>query len=103
MKHQTVACVRSQPLDSILFRDACSWQPETMRDHAHTHIRSAKKNGCAPLAAPAGWDAPDRLMLRGRSTRSPKEVMNLLRSEGSIFVGIHRLEDALVSRLKLLQ
>ena len=45
-----------------------------------------------------------RLALREiRLTRSPHEIAYLLRSKGAVFIRVHRFEDPLVSRLKLLQ
>jgi hypothetical protein len=43
------------------------------------------------------------LLRLGRSPGPLHKRLHLLRSKAAVFVGIHRLEDALVSRLKLLQ
>src|SRR5262245_29194346 len=43
------------------------------------------------------------LLLRGRSSSSLHECLDLVQGEAAIFVRVHCLEDPLVSRLKLLQ
>ena len=43
------------------------------------------------------------LLPRTRSPGSLHEGLHLLRSKSAIFVGVHPLEDSLVSRLKFLQ
>jgi hypothetical protein len=43
------------------------------------------------------------LLRLGRSPGPLHKRLHLLRSKAAVFVRIHRLEDALVSRLKLLQ
>ena len=44
-----------------------------------------------------------RLLLRSRSAGAANEILHFFQGNEAIFLGIHRLEDALVSRLKLLQ
>jgi len=44
-----------------------------------------------------------RLLLGTSSASAAHEILHFLQGNGAIFIGIHSLEDALVSRLKLLQ
>ena len=44
-----------------------------------------------------------RLLLGSRSAGAADEILHFFQGNEAIFVGIHRLEDALVGRLKLLQ
>ena len=44
-----------------------------------------------------------RLLLGSRSAGAADEILHFFQGNEAIFVGIHRLEDALVGRLKLQQ
>jgi hypothetical protein len=61
------------------------------------------------LAAPRrfqsalGYPLSTALLRRDRSPGSLHKRLHLLQGKAAIFISIHRLEDALVSRLKLLQ
>src|SRR5262249_5571425 len=56
--------------------------------------------GCTSLDHLVG---AGELLLRGRSSGSLHECLDLVQGEAAIFVRVHCLEDPLVSRLKLLQ
>jgi hypothetical protein len=59
----------------------------------------------AGIRAPifANIETPVRLLLGSRSAAAADEILHFFLGNEAIFIGIHCLEHALVSRLKLLQ
>ena len=92
---------------------------QTTLNHAFSTVISDKRVA-GPLRSqrwPAAFSSRSRLPLRQRYRRHPiprtplasanlvpsHESLHFLEANGAIVVGIHRLEDALVRRLKLLK
>jgi hypothetical protein len=88
----------------LLYREPGRGEPRLALPNETNQVKCDLNNAFTLLATRSATLIPEKPQQLGDPLLMPaNESLHLLKGDGAIVVGIHGLEDALVSRLKLLQ